>query len=875
VRTDLPTGTVTFLFSDIEGSTRLLQALGSGYQPVLERHAVLVREALAAGEGTEVATEGDSFFAVFRSAPKAVESAVAIQRALAAEPWPEHHSVLVRVGIHTGEGHLGGDSYVGIDVHRAARIAAAGHGGQVLVSATTHQLVEGSLPDNVEFEYLGTHRLKDLEHPEQLWQLVIPGLEREFPPVKTLDAPLRLPVDLSSFIGRDQQLGEVVRLLGATRLLTLFGPGGTGKTRLAIQTGRGCAAQFSDGVFFVDLAPLGDPELVRPTIARTIGLVEQADRPIADLLVEHLRDREALLILDNFEQLLPAADDVAEMLAAASRVKILITSRTVLNLLGEQTYEVPPLALPAAAHASDIDDLARNEAVALFLERARAAMPRFALTPTIARAVAEICIRLDGLPLAIELAASRVRVLEPAELLRRLSEHGSLQGEGARNLPARQRTLRSTIDWSYQLLDPSHRALFARVAIFESGCTMPAVEAVCNPEDELGMDTVDGMATLVDNSLVRRLDEDGASRFRMLETIREFGRDAMEADGSLPLVIARHLVYYRDLAERAVAGHGFLGTEQGAWLDRFEREHDNIRAALQRALDAGSNDGLRLAGAMWRFWLQRGYLREGRAWLERFLALEPASASPARARALSALGGLAYWLSDTDATERSYEAAVEMWRQLGDPNGEVEALYDRAYIPVMQFDNREGRRRFAEVLDKAQELNRTDLVSQAQSSLGVLLAQDGELDQALQLLTTSLASSRASGERFQQTWTLAQLSQIEGWLGRHAEARDHLLESLAINLEANNLPGIGANLYAIGAAEALQDRLRSALRVIGAAKALTTRTGAFAPPMFTGSAEAERKAREILGEEVAGHELAAGEAMTLEEALEYVRKLPV
>jgi class 3 adenylate cyclase len=417
VRDDLPMGTVTFLFTDIEGSTRLLQALGPSYRDLLERHAAILREALSAHGGVEISTEGDSFFAVFPSASQAVAATVTAQRALAREPWPNRQRVRVRMGLHTGEGQPGGDSYMGIDVHRAARIGAAGHGGQVVLSAATRTLVEGALPEGISLRDLGVHRLKDLGQPEHLAQLVIPGLEQDFPPLRTLDAPRNLPAELSSFIGRKRELDEVSELLAATRLLTLTGPGGTGKTRLAIRVAARLSSAFADGVFFVDLAPLNDPSLVGPTIARSLGLSDQAEQPIVDLLKGHLERRELLLVLDNFEHLLPAAKVVDGLLAGAPRVKALVTSRSILNLYGERTFEVPPLALPDPTHLPDLVELSSNEAVALFLERARMARPDFAVTKESAQAIAEICVRLDGLPLAIELTASRIRLLEPRRSL--------------------------------------------------------------------------------------------------------------------------------------------------------------------------------------------------------------------------------------------------------------------------------------------------------------------------------------------------------------------------------------------------------------------------------------------------------------------------
>ncbi|HEY6057616.1 MAG TPA: tetratricopeptide repeat protein, partial [Candidatus Limnocylindrales bacterium] len=567
-----------------------------------------------------------------------------------------------------------------------------------------------------------------------------------------------------------------------TRLVTLTGPGGTGKTRLALRVGARMGSSFEDGVTFVDLASVVDPTLVAPTIARTLGLTERAERTIVELLEAHLASRSMLLILDNFEQVLAAAESVARLLAVAPRVKALVTSRAVLNLYGEQAFEVQPLALPDSSEVTDPAALSSSESVALFVDRARAASSTFTLTAESAQAVAEICLRLDGLPLAIELAASRVRVLEPSQILARLKQHLPLVTGGPRNVPSRQRTLRETIEWSYRLLDPGQQTLAARLAIFEGGCTLEAAEAVCNPGAELGLDTVDGLASLVDHSLLSSFEAPGAFRFRMLETIREYGHELLAARGALDAIATRHLSYYRDLAETAVAGRYFLGSDQPAWLNRFELEHDNIRGALRRSVETrDGEDGLRLAAAIWRFWLQRGYLREGRLWLEALLDLEPGGVSRARAKGYSALGGLAYWLSDIDATERAYESSLNLSRLQGDRETEAEALYDIAYVPVLRGDVDEARRRFEASLAMATDVNRADLVAQTQSSLGIMLAREGRPEAARAVLEQSLASSRAAGDRFQMSWTLAQLAQVEWLLGRYRESRERSIESLRGN----------------------------------------------------------------------------------------------
>jgi predicted ATPase/class 3 adenylate cyclase len=867
---NLPLGTVTFLFTDIEGSTQLLHALGADYGKALERHAAIVRQALAEHDGVEVSTEGDAFFAAFQSAPKAVAAAVSVQRRLAQEEWPNDHILRVRIGLHTGEGSLGGDNYIGLDVHRAARIAAAGHGGQVLLSAASRVLVETALPQGVTLRDLGTHRLKDLDQPEHLAQLIVADLDQEFPAIRTLEIPSNLPAELTSFVGRQREVDEASDLLASNRLLTLTGPGGTGKTRLAIKVAAGMRPAFGDGVFFVRLAPLTDPALVGPTVAHSLGLSEQPERPIIDLLKDHLEPREILLVLDNFEHLLAAAGVIEGLLAAASRLKVLATSRSSLKLYGEQEYAVPPLSLPDARATGELERTSQYEAVALFIQRARAVKPEFRLTNENARAVAEICVRLDGLPLAIELAASRIRLLEPGEILARFEERLPLLISGARNLPERQRTLRGAIEWSYGLLDAPQKLLFCRLAIFSGGCTLDAAEAICNPDGELGIDTLDAMAGLVDQNLVRRTAQAGETRFGMLETIREYGRERLEADGMIVQVSRRHVTYFRDLAQSGE--QHFLGPDQISWLDRFEREHDNVRAALGRAVDTSQTDeALQLAAAVWRFWFQRGYLREGRVWLEQLIGLQPDAVSSARAKACIALGGLTFWLDDADATESAYETALRLYGQLGDREAEAETMYNLAFVPVMRGDFDVSRERFRKSLAIARDIERGDLVAKSQLPLGISLREGGDPSAALPLLQEAVTFFRETNDRFQLAWALGEVATTHHAMGQRSTAWKGFLEALGLFADAKNLPGIGASLDLGSVLASAEGRHAAAVRLTAAAATLREATGATSPLMFTPPQDVEDAARRIIGDEAVENAVAEGRRMTLDEAIEYSR----
>jgi predicted ATPase/class 3 adenylate cyclase len=615
----LPVGTVTFLFTDIEGSTRLIQSLGdTKYRDVFEDHARLIRAAIGHGDGVEVGTEGDAFFAVFASALQAVVAAVEAQRSLAGHGWPEGGSVRVRMGLHTGEGILGGNNYVGLDVHRAARIAAAGHGGQILLSDTLRTLVRHILPPGVTLRDVGEHRLKDLADRVHLYQVVVPDLHGEFPPLRALNVkPHELPIQLTEFIGRTSELATIRALLAGTRLLTLTGPGGTGKTRLALQAAAEALSDFSDGASFVSLAPIRDPQLLASSVAATLSVSESPGRTVLDDLKEHLGERQMLLVLDNFEQILPAASQVAELLAAAPELRVLVTSRAALHLFGEQVFPVAPLEIPEHAEVIDLKTLAVGDGVSLFVHRARAVDPGFSLTPSNAAAVAGIVARLDGLPLAIELAAARLNILPPEALLDRLVQGLPLLRSANAGGAARHRTLDEAIRWSYDLLEPSEQGLFVRLAVFVGGFSLSAAEAVAGGEPVT--DVVEGLASLLDNSLLRRPVREQA-RLEMLETIREFALARLAEMDEGNEVFRRHAVFFLELAEGGRPDLARPASE--SWLIRLEAEHDNLRAALDWARGAGEDDlAFDLGSVMWRFWHERRYFREARRRLKDLLAL--------------------------------------------------------------------------------------------------------------------------------------------------------------------------------------------------------------------------------------------------------------
>ncbi len=614
MRSDLPSGTVTFLFTDVEGSTQLLHELGDeAYEEALAEHRRVIREACAARGGVEVDTQGDAFFFAFPTAPGAIAAASAFTDELAAGP------IQVRIGLHTGNPRLSGEGYVGMDVHFAARVAAAGHGGQIVLSKATHDAL-----DDLELTDLGEHRLKDIPEAVAIYQL---GSE-SFPPLKTI-SNTNLPRPASSFVGREAELAEVVgRIEGGARLLTLTGPGGSGKTRLALEAASTLVPEYKAGVFWVGLAPLRDHALVTETIAQTLGSKNG--------LQEHIAERELLLLLDNLEQVIESAPELSALVTSCPNLTLLCTSRELLRVSGEVEYAVPPLQEP--------------EAVSLFCERSQ-------LEPS--EEIAELCARLDALPLAIELAAARAKALSPAQILERLSQRLDLF-KGGRDADPRQQTLRATIEWSYELLSPEEQVRFARLAVFRGGCTLEAAEEVCGAD-------LDTLQSLVEKSLLRFTNE----RYWMLETIREYASERLEDSGEAEELRRQRGDYFLAFAEEAFEVTG----SRRPWWDRLEADHDNLRTVLDWLESVGrTQEALQLAGALYRFWSTRGYLLEGGVRLERLLARERAGTS-ARLRALIGASLMAYTTGDPETAERRAEEARGLARTLGDAWGEAYAGY--------------------------------------------------------------------------------------------------------------------------------------------------------------------------------------------------------
>ena len=677
-----PTGTVTFLFTDIEGSTRLAERNPDDYEQLLELHRTILRQSFARHDGFEAGTEGDSFFVVFATPSEAVLAAAESQRALAAANWPPGAEIRVRMGLHLGEATQRDGEYVGLEIHRAARIGSAGHGGQVLMSGAMVAVIGEHPPAGLRVLELGDYWLKDFDAPARIHQLTGAGLLTEFPPLSATPVRLtNLPLRRSSFIGRRSERAAVGRALRANRLVTLTGPGGSGKTSLAVEAAREHVSDYRDGTWLAELAALREPDFVVTTIGHVLGVAEDPTRPASEALAAYLSGRRVLLILDNLEQLLPdVAGLVDDLLEAATGLSVLATSREPLHLTGEQELAVPPLDVPE--EAAPADKLAAAGAVRLFLERARNVDSRFTLTVANRDAVVGIVRRLDGLPLAIELAAARVKLLSPMEILTRLSHGSGELGQPAAPRPGRQRTLREAIGWSYRLLAPAEQEFFARLSVFAGGCAIESAEKVCNPGAELAGDTLGALGSLVDKSLLKRVESGASSRFEMLETIRDFARaelDSFDPDG---MTAARHARHMSALAETAAPE---ITQADGRWRTRLGEELDNLRAALAWAIESrDAETGMRLCAGLWRFWQIHALLAEGRDWCDRVLAVpSPGPASRVHAKALLAAGSIAYWQRDWDHANRFYRNGVAEAETIGDERLRAEGLVDLIFLTSM------------------------------------------------------------------------------------------------------------------------------------------------------------------------------------------------
>ncbi len=805
-----PTGTLTFLFTDIEGSTKLWENDAPAMQAALTRHDELLRWALEEHGGYIFKTVGDAFCAAFPTGPDALEAALDTQRRLLSSEWEQTGPLKVRMAMHTGAAEERDGDYFGPPLNRVARLLSAAHGGQVLLSLPTQELVRDQLPGGTSLRDLGEHRLKDLFRPERVFQVLAPELPSEFPPLRTLDAYRNnLPLQPTPLIGREKEVSEVCDLLRGdeTRLLTLTGPGGTGKTRLALQAAADLLEDFSNGAFLVPLATLTQAELLLPTVAETLGVRETGEQPLDETLKAYLHERRLLLLLDNFEQVLGAAPTVTGLLAGATGLKVLATSRAPLGLYGEKEYAVPPLSVPDVRHLPDLKTLSQYEAVRLFIDRAKSAKADFEVTDESAPAVAEICVRLDGLPLAIELAAARIKLLPPKAILQRLSSRLKLLTGGARDLPERQRTLRATIEWSFALLNEGEQLLFARLAVFSGGRTLEAMEAICDAEGDLPVEAFEGVSSLLDKSLLRQEEgPNGEPRFVMLETVHEFAREKLEESREAEEIKRVHAQYFLTLAEEAYPE--LKGPNQIEWLERLEAEHDNMRAALSWAMERKEAElVLRLGSTLSWLWSVRGYHSEGRRWLEEALAIEGRVSTEVRAMALAGAGVLASEQGDLDRAKEACEEGLELLANETREASEAKLnlLAFLGWVAWQREEHDKATELFEEGLALSREMNDTWWLANSISNLATVSHSQGDSERATELYEQSMDLFREQGDKQSLTYCLTNLAMVACSQGNLRRAAQLTEESVALQRELGARGDVALGLCNLGWIALLQD----------------------------------------------------------------------
>jgi predicted ATPase/class 3 adenylate cyclase len=811
-----PTGTVTFLFTDIEGSSVLWEEHPEAMKSALAVHDSVIRGAIEVHRGYVFATGGDAFAAAFDSPPDALLAAIESQRGLAAEQWGSTGPLRVRMALHTGVAEERDGDYFGPPLNRCARLLGAGHGGQVLSTRATADLFGDDLPPGVELIDLGEQRLRDLARPEHIVAVVHPALPTDLPPLRTLGAvPHNLPVQLTSFVGRDQELAEADKLLAGCRLLTLTGVGGAGKTRLSLQLAAAAIEDHPDGAWLVELAPVADPAVVPAVIAEVLGVKEEPSRSTLDSLVAHLRSRQLLLILDNCEHLTDVAADLADqMLRACPELRILATSREMLGVPGEVAFQVRSMATPAPDEI-DPAGFRRYDAIRLFEERAAVVRPDFRVTADNAGAVATVCRRLDGIPLAVELAAARVRMLTPDQIAVRLDDRFRLLTGGSRTVLPRQQTLEAAIDWSYELLDKPERLVFDRLSVFAGGFTLEDAEQVCSDDELDAIEVFDIIARLNEKSLVA-IDSDAAEnrRYRMLETLRQYAAKKLAGSGTGDAVRRRHAEHFTEVA----AGCDLQGSGQEESLARLEADHDNLRAALRWCLESGEIEtGLRLGFEIWYFWHIKGLWSEGLDWLDRLLAAGPEAAPSLRARALHAAGTLTSGLGQLGGAAVRLEEALAITRELGELDRTGAALNNLASTLQARGDYAGAHALFEEVWELGLAHDHFGQPAVVMQNLGWSATTLGSTDEAEAWHRRALEFSRKHDLPFGEAgarFGLAVVAYVRGELER---ADEFIGDALSIVRRIGARPFLGGGLIAsAGVAQVIGDLERAAAELMEA-----------------------------------------------------------
>ncbi|MCW3052424.1 MAG: putative ATPase [Chthonomonadales bacterium] len=931
----LPSETFTFLFTDIEGSTRLWEKHPEAMRLALARHDALLRQVIEDHNGIAFKTIGDAFCAAFHTVSEALNAAITAQQALCLEPWPEAMTLKVRMALHLGTVELRENDFFGQPLNRIALLLSAAHGGQVLLSMAIEEMVRDTLPPPMSLHSLGEHRLRDLDRPETIYQLLHPDLPAEFPPLKShnhpdlpnsADVPNNLPQQLTSFIGREKEIVEIRHLLSQTHLLTLTGSGGAGKTRLSLQVAAETLQDYPDGVWLVELAPLTDPALVPQTVASVLGQIEQAGKAFTQVLAEHLKTKKTLLLLDNCEHVLTACALLTDMLIrSCPEVKILASSREGLGIAGEQTYRMPSLSLPDLKQPLTADNIRSYEAVRLFVERAMLIHADFVVTDQNAPALASICHRLDGIPLALELAAARVRSLTVEEINNNLDDRFRFLTGGSKTALPRHQTLAAAIGWSYDLLNPQERTLLACLSVFLGGWTLKAAEAVGAGEHLSGGESIedwevlDLLTSLVDKSLVIAETGEGQTRYRLLETVRQYARDRLVQTGDSQAVRERHRDYFLALVEEIQPK--LEGPEQGQWLNVLETEHDNLRLAVRFCLEEPDADphaqfGLRLGVVLRHFWNVRGHLSEGRELLHALLA-HPAGQEPTETRAtalngagnlasaqgdstmaralhedsraiafavgyqrgiaisLLNLGNVALAQGDQGLARSLYEECMAMCQERGEKKGITNCLMSLANLALAQCDYTLARSWHEKCLTTYRELEDRRGIASSLLNLGAVVYCQGEYMFARSLFEETLRIWREIGDKQGVANSLLSLGSVVLVQGDHLLARSLFEECLRIYRDVGDKRGIAESLEGFAFLARKEGRDAHAVRLWATAAALRISLGVPTPPNRQEDQDLQMAdVRGALGEAAFAAAWAEGCALTLEGAIDYALQKP-
>jgi predicted ATPase/class 3 adenylate cyclase len=866
------TGSITLLFTDIEGSTRLWEEHGPLMSRALAEHDALARSAVNRHRGKVVKMIGDGMHAVFAEPIDAIAATIDLLCGLEDSSRTEGLALRLRCGLHCGVVEHRDDDTFGSQVNRAARIMSAAHGGQVLVSQAVVDLVRDSLPASLRLRDLGRVMLRDLSVPEQVYQVLHPDLRQDFPALRSLEAtPNNLPEQTTRFIGRTAELDELGRLLASSRVLTLTGAGGSGKTRLGLHLAASVVDRFPDGVWLVELAALREAEWVARATAAVLGVRDEPGKTATQSLVGILAGRRTLILLDNCEHLVASADTLVDtLLRQCADVRVVATSREALGIPGEQTFRVPSLSVPRAERTVTMAGIAAFESVQLFVDRASLARPGFALDDRNAPSIASICARLDGIPLAIELAAARVRSLAADEIERRLDQRFRLLTGGSRTALPRHQTLRALIDWSYDLLDEPAQRLLEQLSVFSGGFALDAAEAVCGDEGEAAGVVLDVLASLVDKSLVAIEEYGSASRYRLVETVRDYAREKLSGRGGDESLRGRHLRCFLALVEIAQANLQSAG--QAEWLERLERDHDNLRSALEWCLRSNEvATGMRLCGLLQRFWIARGYHSEGRTWCERLLVADAAHSAPAeRAMTLNCLGLLAYQQGEFAFARARFEDRLAICRALGDRRAIAISLNNLGMVALDEGDYASAVAFHEESLGIARELGNSNGVARSLGNLGMIAHRRHDLEEARRLFEQSLLLMRELGDREGTALILHGLGDVAREAGDYSTARHRFGEGLAILRELGHRMRIAYSLQ--GLADALHrdgGEPSSAIMLWGAAERLQQELGLQSLEDEVATAARAAAARRGVADGLAfDRAWRSGRAMSLEEVLD-------